>query len=183
MTLIRFASTTAAAKSSVARLTHAAIAAVFAVLTLTLASAQAQDADGHPALAGLKEVKVAFDLKHGNPDALVSSLNAIDDMRQSMINQGVTPRIVLAFRGPASKLVQTDLTELPEQHREGAAQVADKIEALRSAEGISSMEQCGLTVSALGLEPQHTIPGLKVVNNSWTALAAYQAQGYGYVAP
>jgi intracellular sulfur oxidation DsrE/DsrF family protein len=164
---------------------HAAarfIATVFAVLVLSLAPVQAQDSN-HAATEGLKEIKVAFDLKQGDPKALLSSLTAIDEMRQSLIEQEVTPSIVLTFRGPASKLVQTDRSEIPAEHREGAAQVAAKLDALRSAEGISSMEQCGLTVTALGLEPQNTIEGVTVVDNSWTTLAAYQAKGYSYIVP
>lgn len=159
------------------------VAALLAALVLSPGFAQAQDGGSEPALAGLNEVKVAYDLKQGDPAALLGILNAIDDSRQSMIDNGVKPSIVLAFRGPASKLVQSDLTALPEEQREGAARVAEKIAQFRTAEGISGMEQCGLTVQALGLEPQDTIAGVQVVENSWTTLAAYQAKGYSYVAP
>src|SRR5216684_7157781 len=57
----------------------------------------------------LKDVKVAFDLKEGDGKLLLSRLDVIDETRQSLIQQGVTPHFILAFRGPATKLVQTDL--------------------------------------------------------------------------
>lgn len=183
MRLMTFSSATPrAVDSRPIRWTTSVIVTALAVLALSLASTHAQEAD-HRALAGLQEVKVAFDLKQGEPKALLSSLNAIDEMRESLIDRGVTPRIVLTFRGPASKLAQTDLAEVAAEHRKGAAKVAEKVKALRSAEGISSMEQCGLTVTALGLDPEKTIPGVKIVSNSWTTLAAYQAKGYSYIAP
>lgn len=34
-------------------------------------------------------------------------LNTIDETRESFVRQGITPRFVLAFRGPASLLTQT----------------------------------------------------------------------------
>lgn len=184
MTLTHFVSVVKAATALPAvRIAPKAVAAAFAVLALSIASTHATETDDQAALAGLKEVKVVYDLKQGDPKALLSSLNAIDHTRRSLIEQGVTPHIVLTFRGPASKLAQTDLTTVAAEDRDGAAKVAEKIDALRSAEGISNMEQCGLTVTALGLEPQNTISGVEVVENSWTTLAAYQAKGYSYIVP
>src|SRR5690606_10598715 len=76
-------------------------AAVAAVLFLAPALTQAQETGQEP-LSNLKELKVVFDLKQGEPKALLSSLNAIDDMRQSLVEQEITPRMVLTFRGPAT---------------------------------------------------------------------------------
>ena len=87
------------------RLTTTAAAAL-AVLAIAIAPARSQTADDKAALAGLSEVKVAFDLTNGNGKALLKQLEVIDETRQSLIKQGVKPEIVIAFRGPATKLVQ-----------------------------------------------------------------------------
>ena len=67
---------------------------------------RAQAVDDKQALAGLSEVKVAFDITAGDGKGLLNRLNVIDETRQSLIRQGVKPNFVLAFRGPATKLVQ-----------------------------------------------------------------------------
>ena len=54
-------------------------------------------------------------------------LNVIDETRQSLIKQGVTPRMVIAFRGPATKLVQTDTEKIKPEDRDGAAKIANII--------------------------------------------------------
>ena len=68
----------------------------------------AHAADDRLALTGLKEVKAAFDIKDGEGRTLLARLDIIDETRRSLIEQGVTPHFVLAFRGPATRLVQTD---------------------------------------------------------------------------
>ena len=98
------------------------IAASLFALHLGVASA----ADDKAALMGLKEAKIAFDIHEGDPKALLSRLNVIDETRQSLIAQGVKPHFILAFRGPATKLLQTDLEKMKPEHRDQAAKVAEK---------------------------------------------------------
>ena len=74
--------------------------------------ANAGEPDDKAALAGLKEAKIAFDLTTGSGKALLTQLNVIDETRKSLIAQGVTPRIVLAFRSGATFLVQNDMKKI-----------------------------------------------------------------------
>ncbi len=157
--------------------------AVVAILSFCNISAQAQSADDKAALQGLSEVKVVFDLTNGDGKTLNTFLNVIDEARQSLIKQGVKPQMILAFRGPATKLVQTDQSQIKPEDREYAAKIAQTIKALSSAEGVTAIEQCGVAVRMAGTKPENVVPGVKVVGNSWISLAGYQAKGYGYVAP
>ena len=111
--------------------TASAVVAVFAVAVLP---AYPESPDDQAALSGLSEVKVAFDLTNGDGKALLTQLNVIDETRQSLMKQGVKPHFVLAFRGPATKLVQTDQSQIKAEDRENAAKIAEKISALRSAD-------------------------------------------------
>src|SRR3974390_2403970 len=104
----------------------------------------AQTFDDKAALTGLTEVKVAFDITTGEGKGLLSRLNIIDETRQSLIQQGVQPYFVLAFRGPATKLVQTDQEKIKPEDREGAAKVAARIKQLSKAPGIEGFEQCAV---------------------------------------
>jgi len=45
------------------------------------------------------------------------------------------------------------------------------------------MEQCGVAVRLAGTKPENVLPEIRVVGNSCISLIAYQAKGYGYIAP
>jgi intracellular sulfur oxidation DsrE/DsrF family protein len=160
-----------------------AAAAAIALVISTSGPAAAQGFQDKAALSGLHEVKVAFDVTNGDGKVLLKVLDVIDETRQSLIRQGVTPHFVIAFRGPATKLVQTDQSKIKPEDREFASQIAAKIEALHSAEGIASIEQCSVAVRLAGTNPEYVDPGIKVVGNGWISLMSYQAKGYGYIAP
>ena len=160
-----------------------AVAAALAVLALAIGPARSQTADDKAALSGLSEVKVAFDLQNGDGKALLKQLEVIDETRQSLIKQGVKPEFVITFRGPATKLVQKDQTQIKAEDRENAAAIAKKIGALRAADGVAGIEQCGVAVRLAGTKEADVVPGIKIVGNGWISLAAYQAKGYGYISP
>jgi intracellular sulfur oxidation DsrE/DsrF family protein len=164
------------------RFTCAAAAAI-ACLVLAIAPAHSEGGEDQAALAGLSEVKVAFDLTNGDGKALLKQLEIIDETRQSLIQQGVKPLFVIAFRGPATKLVQTDKNQIKAEDREAADNIAKKIAALSSADGVAGIEQCGVAVRLAGTKAGDVVPGVKVVGNGWISLMAYQAKGYGYIAP
>jgi intracellular sulfur oxidation DsrE/DsrF family protein len=144
---------------------------------------QAETPNDQKALAGLSLVKVAFDLTNGDGKQLLTQLNVIDETRQSLISKGVTPHFVLAFRGPATKLVQTDHAQVKAEDREYASQIAQKIKELQSAKGVESVEQCSVAIRLAGTKPENVLPGITLVGNSWISLMSYQNKGYGYIAP
>jgi intracellular sulfur oxidation DsrE/DsrF family protein len=131
----------------------------------------------------LSEVKVAFDVTNGDAASLVKELSVIDETRQSLIKQGVKPHFVVAFRGPATRLVQTDASKIKPEERDQVAQIAGAVKALSAAAGVESLEQCGVAVRLVGTNPEDVLPGIKVVGNGWISLMAYQAKGYGYIRP
>ena len=160
--------------------------AVFAAVALSVIAITpvcAASPDDHAALSGLNEVKVAFDVTNGDGKALLKQLEVIDETRQSLIKQGVKPHFVIAFRGPATKLVQKDQNQIKAEDREYAAKIAEKISALHSADGVTSIEQCSVAVRLAGTKPEDVDPGVKVVGNGWISLMAYEAKGYAYIAP
>jgi intracellular sulfur oxidation DsrE/DsrF family protein len=158
-------------------------AAAIAVLALAVAPVRAEAPKDQAALAGLSEVKVAFDLQNGDAKALLRQLEVIDETRRSLIDQHVKPEIVIAFRGPATKLVQTDQSQIKPEDRDSVATIAEKIKTLRTAEGVASLEQCAVAVRLAGTNPENVLPAIKLVGNGWISLMAYQAKGYGYIAP
>ena len=163
-----------------------ALAIIATVLLVSLVGAKpvyAESPQDAEALSGLNEVKVAFDMQTGNSAALLKQLEVIEETRESLIKQGVKPSFVITFRGPATKLVQTDPSQIAAEDRANASTIAGKIRALKVAEGITGMEQCAVAVRLAGTKQENVLPDIKVVGNGWISLMAYQAKGYGYIAP
>jgi intracellular sulfur oxidation DsrE/DsrF family protein len=157
--------------------------ACLAAAVLMVASTWAMAADDKAALAGLNEVKVSFDLKEGNGKLLLDRLEIIDETRQSLIEQGVKPHVIIAFRGPATRLVQTDRELIKPEDREMAATIAAKIKQMGASAGIEGFEQCAVAVREQGTKAEHVLPQIRVVGNGFISLMAYQAKGYAYIAP
>jgi intracellular sulfur oxidation DsrE/DsrF family protein len=154
-----------------------------ALATLLCCSAAANAADDQMSLTGLKDVKVAFDIKEGDAKLLLSRLDVIDETRQSLIRQGVTPHFILAFRGPATRLVQTDEDKIKPEDRAMAAKVATRIKEMSSAPGVDGFEQCAVAAREQGIKTELVLPQIRVVGNGFISLMAYQAKGYAYIAP
>jgi intracellular sulfur oxidation DsrE/DsrF family protein len=154
--------------------------AALALLGLTTAAFAFDDTD---ALKGLKEGKIAFDLTEGSGKGLLNRLDIIDETRQSLIKQGVTPHFVIVFRGPATKLVQTDIDKIAPDDRDTAAKIAVKLKGMRGEQGVDGLEQCSVAVREQGTDPAKVVPSVKVVGNVFISLMAYQQKGYAYVRP
>src|SRR5450432_3810367 len=77
-----------------------------------------------------KEMKLAFDFTDASPVVLLNKLNNVDTTRQQLIDSGITPKIVMTFRGNASYFTQTDLSAIKEGERADALKVAAKLREL-----------------------------------------------------
>jgi intracellular sulfur oxidation DsrE/DsrF family protein len=139
--------------------------------------------DDSAALKGVTEGKIAFDITEGSGKPLLNRLNIIDETRRSLIQQGVKPHFVIAFRGPATKLVQSETDKIAPEDREMARTIAAKIEAMSKESGVEAIEQCSVAAKEQGTNPEKVLPPIKVVGNGFISLMAYQAQGYAYIRP
>lgn len=133
--------------------------------------------------ASPKEMKVAFDVTNGNPQVVMLTLKVIDVTRKQLIDAGMTPRIVIAFRGDASYFTQDSLAVVKEADRAQALQVKAMIRELKKANGVEGFEQCNIPLASRKLNPRDLMPEVKLVPNGWIALAEYQHKGYSYIVP
>ncbi len=160
------------------------VLATLAVTMLLVAGpAGAQSADDRAALAGVKEARIAFDITAGEAKRLLAVLDVIDETRESLIKQGVTPRFVLTFRGPATVLIASNPDKIKPEDRETATKIIAKLRQLRAATGVESVEQCSVAMRLSETRAEHVLPEVKIVGNSWISLMAYQSRGYAYIAP
>lgn len=130
-----------------------------------------------------KEMKIAFDFTEGNPAALLLKLDNVDVTRKQLLERGITPRIVMTFRGNASYFTQTDLSAVKEADRADALKIAAKLRQLKAAPGVEGLEQCNLPLAGRKLKASDLMTEVKLVPNGWIALGGYQQQGYAYIAP
>ena len=154
------------------------LSATLAVLALAGCSTSAAQSVG-----GAKEMKLAFDFTDANPVVLLRKLDNVDTTRKQLIESGVTPKIVMTFRGNASYFTQTDLSAVKESERADALKVASKLREMQRSPGVQSLEQCNLPLADRKLKPANLMQEVKLVPNGWIALGAYQQQGYAYIAP
>lgn len=160
----------------------AILLAIVVVCASAVVGPRARAADDNP-VAGLKEAKVAFDITAGEPGRMLLILNTIDETREGFIKQGITPHFVLAFRGPATLLTQTDVSRLKPEDRDAATKVAAKLKQLRGAAGIERLDQCSIAMRGQKVDRAQVNPDVTVVENGWVTLVGYQAKGYAYIAP
>jgi intracellular sulfur oxidation DsrE/DsrF family protein len=151
-----------------------------AMIALTLAGCATT---GTQMGGGAREMKLAFDFTDGNPAVLLKKLDNVDVTRKQLIESGVTPRIVMTFRGNASFFTQTNLSAVKESERADALKVAAKLREMKKAPGVQGLEQCNLPLADRKLKPADLMQEVKLVPNGWIALGAYQQQGYAYIAP
>ena len=154
------------------------LAATIAAFTLAACATTGTETAG-----GSKEMKLAFDFTDANPVVLLNKLNNVDVTRKQLIDSGVTPKIVMTFRGNASYFTQTNLSAVKEADRADALKVAAKLREMQKAPGVQGIEQCNLPLADRKLKPADLMQEVKLVPNGWIALGAYQQQGYAYIAP
>lgn len=159
-------------------MTHRTLWAALAAVGLAACATPGPDAG----TAG-QEMKLAFDFTDASPVVLLNKLNNVDTTRKQLIDAGVTPRIVMTFRGNASYFTQTDLGAVKEADRADALKVAAKLREMKAAPGVQGLEQCNLPLADRKLKPANLMSEVKLVPNGWIALGRYQQQGYAYIAP
>jgi hypothetical protein len=161
------------------------VAAGFAVVALLAPGAFAQGAapSNKEAVAGMNQMKIAFDITTGNPKSLLGRLEVIDLTRKQLMAEGVEPHFVVALRGDASFFAQSDLSRLKPEDRPLGEKISAKLKELRGAKGVESVVQCAVSLPPRKLTPEGVMSEVKVVGNGWITLVSYQQKGYSYIVP
>ena len=130
-----------------------------------------QKPDDRDALAGLKNVKVVFDVRAPDLEALVFNLELFDETWEGMVAQGIQPEMVVAFRGKGVKyLTGSGMNK----------EALDLVKALKK-KGVR-FEVCAVAMRVYKVDPRTLVPELKMVRNVLTSLIGYQNKGYASIA-
>jgi len=158
---------------------HEVVAPLAAALLLLTSGGAAAD-DRAPS-AAIKAGNVIFDITEGDGKQLLVRLESIEETRQDLVKQGVTPHIVLSFRGPATLLIQSDMEKLKPEARPFAPQIATLLAQMGKTTGFDGFEQCGVAIRHAGTKAENVVPPLKVVANSFITIMAWEMKGYAYI--
>lgn len=128
------------------------------------------------ALKGLKTVKVVCDVNVGDAKLLLSRLELIDETYTQLIDAGIQPVFVVAFRGPATTYVTRGTGYVSPAQRAIKREIQGWIAQFH--ENGFSLEQCAMAARSQNVSNGDILPQITVVQNGYISLVAYQNRGY-----
>jgi intracellular sulfur oxidation DsrE/DsrF family protein len=131
------------------------------------------------AVKGLTETKFVVDVTVGDPELLMLRMDLLDTTYSQLIDAGVTPTVVVAFRGKASRFITKNAKYLPPEHQKYRFEMKTLLEMFNEL-GFT-IEQCGIAAAAQKINPKDFFPQVRVVQNSYISLIGYQNQGYAFL--
>ena len=149
---------------------------------LMLSSSWAKSAtviDDSDALHGIQKAKGLFDVAVGDAKSLEFYLKVIQRTHDGLVDQGQTPDLVIAFRGPTVRLINTETWSFTEEDQEILKRVSALISTLKK-QGVR-FEACSVATGLFKVDNATILPEIKVVGNTFISLIGYQAQGYSLV--
>jgi intracellular sulfur oxidation DsrE/DsrF family protein len=150
-------------------------ALIIAILLLPAMTPAGQFNDAN-ALKGLTDVKVICDVNVGDPELLLSRIKLIDETYTQLLDAGIHPTFIVAFRGPATKYVTRGTGYVAPEHQAIKKKIQGWISQFH--ENGFLLEQCA--IAARGQEVKYTdiLPEITVVQNGYISIVAYQNKGY-----
>lgn len=154
----------------------------FNILTLLLFFPSilcAGNVDDKHALADLKSVKIVCDVNVGEAKLLLRRLELIDETYSQLLDAGITPTIVVAFRGGASPYVTNGNKYVDATDAETKRDIQGWIDQFRQ-HGFH-LEQCAIAAKTWKVDPADFLPAISIVQNGYISIVAYQARGYAFL--
>lgn len=156
--------------------------AIFTVLFFILlmvpvcATANKVTPNDHRALSGLTTGKVVFDVNISSPETMILYLNVVQKTIATLKDQGVTPDVILAFRGAAVSVMSKD-SELNNDQEE--QQLIQRVQQLHKAGAY--LESCNIAADIYAVDKKDIFPGIVLVGNTFASLTGYQNKGYALI--
>ncbi len=141
---------------------------------------QATELNNQEALAGIKEIKVVYDIRKANPQLLLAYLKGIESNRNNLALEGVKATQRVVFIADAVKYITTKPSEeVSMEHGDLLPKIAEQIKRLKSL-GVD-MEVCSAATAAYKIDNATILQEIKVVRSGFLSVMGWQAQGYQLV--
>jgi intracellular sulfur oxidation DsrE/DsrF family protein len=131
------------------------------------------------ALKGVETGKVIFDINMTDAKKMTLYLSVIRETVDDLRRQGVTPDVILAFRGKSVLLISKDRDQMEVADFEHLDKIAAQLADLRD-QGVH-MEACSVATRGSGIDNESLLDGIEPVGNTFVSLTGYQAQGYANI--
>lgn len=151
----------------------ALLIAILLMVPVTTLANQLTDAN---AIKGLKAVKVVCDVNVGDPKLLLRRMELIDETYTQLVDAGIQPTFIVAFRGPATKYVTRGTRYVTREHHAIKKEIQGWVDQFQ--ENGFSLEQCAIAARAQKVLYEDVLPQITVVQNSYISIVAYQNKGY-----
>ena len=151
-------------------------AALLIAIMFLPASTFANQLSDANALKGLKSVKVICDVNVGDPAQLLRRIELIDDTYTQLIDAGIKPTFIVAFRGPATNFVTRGTGYVSAEHQAIKREIQGWISQFQ--ENGFLLEQCAIAARGQEVSYDDILPQITVVQNGYISIVAYQSKGY-----
>ncbi|MFW2364977.1 MAG: DsrE family protein [Desulforhopalus sp.] len=135
--------------------------------------------DNTHALAGVQTPKTIFDVNVGKADKLLLYLTVITKTYNDLVNQGLKPEFVLAFRGAAVRLLTSENWSFEEEDQQSLKKARTLLQELSSKD--VRLEVCSVATNLYHVDNNKILPTLNVVGNTFVSLTGYQNKGYALI--
>ena len=154
---------------------------IYLCICLMLASTMsfAAQFNNEKALKGLSSVKIVCDVNVGDPDLLLTRMYFLDTTYSQLLDFGVKPTIVVAFRGKASLFITKNDKYIKAEHRKQRLEMKAWLEHF--SELGFAIEQCYIAAKSYKIDIKDFLPQVNIVANGYISLIGYQSQGYAFL--
>ncbi|MDJ0783544.1 MAG: hypothetical protein QNJ22_16325 [Desulfosarcinaceae bacterium] len=150
------------------------------VLLIGVWMAGAAAAADSSALQGLKSVRWVCDVTIGDGELLLRRMQLLDTTYSQLIDAGITPTVVVVFRGPASRFItRGETVYLTAADRKFKREMREWVEAFSDLGFV--LEQCAIAADAQKIKPTDFLPQVTLVDNGFVSLVAYQNRGFAFL--
>ena len=125
---------------------------IYLSICLILASTMsfAAQFNNEKAVKGLSSIKIVCDVNVGNPDLLLTRMYLLDTTYSQLLDLGVKPTIVVAFRGKASLFITKNDKYIKAEHRKQWLEMKGWLEHFNEL-GFT-IEQCYIAAKSYKIE-------------------------------
>lgn len=145
----------------------------------SLSAESATAIDDRDALRGVQKAKGLFDVAVSDAKRLEFNLKVIQRTYDGLVQQGQTPELIVAFRGPTVRLINTETWSFTEEDQETLKRVSLLLSTLKK-QGVR-FEACSVATGLFRVDNETILPEIKVVGNTFISLIGYQAQGFSLI--
>jgi len=146
------------------------------VMLLLPVNALANQLTDANALKDLTTVKVICDVNVGDPILLLRRIELIDETYTQLIDAGIQPSFIVAFRGAATKYVTNGTGYVASENHAIKKEIQEWITQFHK-NGFS-LEQCAIAARGQKVSYTDVLPQITIVQNGYISIVAYQNKGY-----